>query len=268
MPAKGTKLYNDIVVHKYDINILEPGEILYPISDDVVPGIYEYYAVSNYGRVYHRYTKSFLKPGLSGSGYLFVQLSTEFGPKIIQIHRLVLMTFCKIDNPELYDVNHIDGCKTNNIITNLEWCTRSYNMKHAYELGLHKKTNSIINENIAIQICDLLSKNIYTNKQIAEIIGYPVNERIVSDIKKKSSWTSVTKGYIFDHRPGRKFSEEFVRNICEYFSKNPIKNITINDHCRNALKFYGYDSSDNVVDCLRKIYVRKYYTHISKDYIF
>ena len=169
MGIKGQKLYDDNIIQKYDISILEPGEILYEITPYIVPGIYEYYAISNYGRVYHKYIKRFLKPGLSGSGYLFVVLSTIYGPKIVQIHRLVLLTFCKIENPELYDVNHKDGCKINNNINNLEWCTRSYNIKHAYQNGLHKRTNAIINENTVIKICNLLSTGIYTNKQIAEI---------------------------------------------------------------------------------------------------
>ena len=53
-----------------------------------------------------------------------------------------------------------------------------------------------------------------------------------------------------------------------YFQNNPIGNLNVNDYCRNALRFYGYDDSDEVVDCLRKVYKRKYYTSISKNYIF
>lgn len=42
-----------------------------------------------------------------------------------------------IDNPNGYrEVNHIDGDKSNNDYTNLEWCDRSMNMKHASKLGL------------------------------------------------------------------------------------------------------------------------------------
>lgn len=52
------------------------------------------------------------------------------------VHRLVAETY--IPNPHDLDfVNHIDGDKTNNRVSNLEWCSRSDNMRHAYDSGLY-----------------------------------------------------------------------------------------------------------------------------------
>lgn len=57
----------------------------------------------------------------------------------LAIHRLVAKAF--IPNPNnLSQVNHIDGNKNNNCITNLEWCDNGYNQKHAIINGLKDVT--------------------------------------------------------------------------------------------------------------------------------
>lgn len=74
-----------------------------------------------------------IRPQNTNSGYKSVKIENDNGElKHMAIHRLVALTF--LPNPNnLTDVNHIDGNKTNNCVENLEWCTRSYNCKVAYE---------------------------------------------------------------------------------------------------------------------------------------
>ena len=73
----------------------------------------------------------------STTGYREVGLSKDGKQKFHHIHKLVAEAF--IDNPHrLPVVNHIDGCKTNNDISNLEWVTCSENIRHALTNGLSK----------------------------------------------------------------------------------------------------------------------------------
>ena len=115
-----------------------------PIKD--YEGLYE---ISNTGLVKalekrvdsgkcHRTWNSHIKRfGVDAKGYLRVSLSKEGVNKTYKVHRLVATAF--IPNPlQLPCVNHIDGNKTNNHVSNLEWCTHSENLKHAFKTGLKR----------------------------------------------------------------------------------------------------------------------------------
>ena len=57
-----------------------------------------------------------------------------------RLHRAVATLFLENPDPAHFtDVNHIDGDKSNNRVDNLEWCDTSYNIKHSYDIVLHKK---------------------------------------------------------------------------------------------------------------------------------
>lgn len=94
-------------------------------------GLYE---VSSFGRVRRcssanrLHTDGILRPTLR-AGYLKVRLSKEGKLKDKNIHRMVAESF--IPNPSNCKyVNHIDECKTNNYVSNLEWCDASYNTNY------------------------------------------------------------------------------------------------------------------------------------------
>lgn len=70
-----------------------------------------------------------------GSGYRYVQLRRRGKTYMHKVSRLVAEAF--LPNPlDLPIVNHKDGVKTNDKTTNLEWCTQSHNLCHAYRTGL------------------------------------------------------------------------------------------------------------------------------------
>ena len=94
-------------------------------------GLYE---VSNWGRVKSlKFGKEkILKPSKNKKtkhGYLQVALWKNGQYKRYYVHRLVAEAF--IDNPNNYkEVNHKDENKTNNVVSNLEWCDRKYNQNY------------------------------------------------------------------------------------------------------------------------------------------
>lgn len=100
-------------------------------------GLYE---ASDLGRIRSlpRATTSgkILKPYVNKhNGYCYVTLSKNNVRKQKRVHKLVMISFCEIDESRP-QINHVDGDKTNNKLDNLKWCTQSENMKHAYENGL------------------------------------------------------------------------------------------------------------------------------------
>jgi hypothetical protein len=74
-----------------------------------------------------------VRGSLNSKGY--VQITVAAGQKIL-LHRLVAALF--LDSPlvDQTQINHIDGNKRNNAVSNLEWCTPSENVRHAVRIGL------------------------------------------------------------------------------------------------------------------------------------
>ena len=86
--------------------------------------------------------KKELKRFIDNRGYYAVNLSmgTRGNKKLVEVHRLVAEHF--LPNPDnLPQVNHKDTDKLNPDISNLEWCTQSDNIKHAYDNKLISKTS-------------------------------------------------------------------------------------------------------------------------------
>lgn len=101
------------------------------------------YQISNFGNIRSSYTNKLLKPSEDKFGYVRFSAIKDKKQKTLRIHRLVALYF--IPNKNNYSqINHIDGNKSNNHYTNLEWCTDSENKKHAYKIGLMTPGNQYI----------------------------------------------------------------------------------------------------------------------------
>lgn len=87
------------------------------------------------GRGAKRKHEEFILKPFNFKGYSRVSLTKNGKIKDYLIHRLVLQAFVGHSSLEC---NHIDGKKSNNYINNLEYCTRSQNVRHAINNHLYK----------------------------------------------------------------------------------------------------------------------------------
>lgn len=74
-----------------------------------------------------------LAPKIGTSGYPAVSLWRENKGVTIEVHRLVCSAFNGLPSGGM-DVNHMNGCRTDNRATNLEWATRKDNLLHAEQV--------------------------------------------------------------------------------------------------------------------------------------
>ncbi|HNX82189.1 MAG TPA: NUMOD4 domain-containing protein [Candidatus Omnitrophota bacterium] len=111
-----------------------------------VNGFEGYYEISSHGRLksYKKHSDGLiLKQTNVKGGYYSVVLSANGKTRSMRIHRIVAETFLS-NAGGLPEVNHIDGNKQNNHISNLEWCSRSHNARHS--IKLHPKQCNHMND--------------------------------------------------------------------------------------------------------------------------
>jgi hypothetical protein len=115
---------------KYVSNPLDRGTIL-----EYFPN----YIIYKSGKVYSMKAKRYLENN-ERDGYHFLSLYNKDGKREQHgVHRLVAFAYLDNDDFEVYTfVNHKDGNKLNNQLSNLEWCTPTHNMQHAVKTGLTK----------------------------------------------------------------------------------------------------------------------------------
>lgn len=98
--------------------------------------IFAGYTINRSGEITNRFGRK-IKAQTAHNGYMRVELWQNSKGKKYLLHRLLADAF--IPNPhDKPCVNHIDGDKANNCLSNLEWVTRSENQLHAYSTGLQK----------------------------------------------------------------------------------------------------------------------------------
>lgn len=108
-----------------------------------IPG-FENYLICENGNVYlldHYYPEfdcyGILSKRIDRGGYYSIRLTRDKKAHTLLLHRILALCFIPNRGNKLF-INHRDGNRLNNSLSNLEWCSASQNTRHAYEFGLIK----------------------------------------------------------------------------------------------------------------------------------
>jgi hypothetical protein len=175
-----------------------------------IEGYEGFYQVSSIGRIrsisrkvrngvgFKLTTERILKWHNDGNGYFYTCLSVRGSMKYPKIHKLVAESFLG-DRPKGFQINHIDGNKSNNAVCNLEYCSSRDNIRHAFRTGLNvakkgenhgcsKLTRSDV---IEIKTYLKVTKRFYGMlKPLAAKYGVCIST--ISEISRGKAWVHIT----------------------------------------------------------------------------
>lgn len=161
------------------------------------------YRVSNMGRIkrmigYQCKTERILKPSFcNGNRYPQVILCKNGKTQNKKLHHLVLEAF-RGQRPTFYhECRHLDGNSRNSRLINLQWGTKSENVKDAIKHGTRfqsdcrgsKNGRSKLTETDVQKIKKILSKNSMTQKAIGQLFG--ISEQTIHHIKNGDTWRHI-----------------------------------------------------------------------------
>lgn len=193
------KKFRRLIFNEYEKLPIPIGFTIVPL-----PNNQHNYMINNSGTLILRTkTREPIKMRPNKDGYIIADTAylTDKGTlfKNERVHRLVALTY--LDNKtKLPEVNHIDGVKSNNLHTNLEWCNRVYNIRHAVSTGLlvnpkgEATSNSKLTEKAVLYARThyKISKSfVATNKQVKAIFDIIVADKVIRDAILKLSWKHI-----------------------------------------------------------------------------
>jgi hypothetical protein len=157
-----------------------------------IKGYEDRYKVSEKGEIYSIRSRKIMTGRVMKLGYRAVNLTVKNVTKNFLVHRLVAIAF--IENPSNFaEVNHKDGNKLNNHVSNLEWCSRSANVIHAYKNKLapigSKMTQSKLTEKEVVEIRELLKQGKLSPNKIGR--KFNVSGSAIRSIRSGANWRHV-----------------------------------------------------------------------------
>lgn len=140
-----------------------------------IPNYEGLYQVSNLGYIKKIWKSkdTICKPSFDSHGYKQIVLTKNNKRKLYKVHRLVALAF--INNPNNYEeLNHKDENKTNNEVSNLEWCDRKYNCNYGnrnykctrhrlHRIAQYNKQNDLVGEYPSLKEAEKITGIKYQN---------------------------------------------------------------------------------------------------------
>ena len=237
------------------------------------------YSITEDGRVYSHKINKWVKQQISNNGYYVVSIGSDSGVRYRKkVHRLLLQIYKPIEDSDSYVVNHIDGDKKNNDLSNLEWCTVKENSYHALDNGLYKPSHAnehtiildesdhkypnvdthindrkLISDDLIVEIFRLVEVG-YRSCDIAKLVGVSsrtINSMINSPSKKLKS---ILPQFDFSKRcTNSRTDKSVVVKVCELLEQDVS--------ATKASKILGIQER-----VAMNIKARKTHTDISKNY--
>lgn len=153
------------------------------------------YTLREDGAVFNRVGRR-LYEGRNAKGYSQVNIYLNGSGKTFRLARLLAIHL--IENPDnLSDVDHIDGDRENNNLSNLRWISHGENIKHSYDMGNRSakgtnNANSKTTEKDVNWICKMIVSGI-SSAEISRSVG--VTKAIVYNIRHRRHWTHISNHY-------------------------------------------------------------------------
>lgn len=199
------------------------------VSYIFINGVKSQYTIDEHAAITNTDTNQILNGWIEKRGYRAVTLKDPSSDTISYVrrtvHRLMAETF--IPNPDnLPVVNHKDGNKLNNELSNLEWASYKWNYDHARSIGLIKTGDSLsyatVDNETVHRICKMLEDG-YRNIDIINAIGLP-NDRygksLITRIRIGKGWKDISSQYDFVKTGSlKKIPDELIHEVCKRLEK-------------------------------------------------
>lgn len=131
----------------------------------------------------------------NGNGYPFVKICTNGTYRLRTVHRLVAEAFLGACPDGKSEINHKNGVKADPRAANLEWCTRSENEQHAYDVLGHKAPRGEAQGHAKLTEADVrmvLMRLAAGEFQRVVAADYGVGQGTISRIANRKRWAWLT----------------------------------------------------------------------------